>query len=352
MSADNNSKINNNGTVSWRCPSNIAIVKYWGKHGVQLPRNPSISFTLTNAYSETSLHFSPNETEEFTLTFLLDGKLNEKFGDRTKKYFSSIKNYFPFIEDYNYVIESKNTFPHSSGIASSASGMGALAMCLCEMEAILHNREVHIDRQKASIISRLGSGSACRSIFPYMGLWGKTTTVANSSDDYAIPYLDIHDVFKSYHDDILIVSSGEKEVSSSIGHALMEDNIYAESRYYQANININNLLPILKNGDLDAFGEIAESEAMTLHALMMCSTPSFILMQPNTLSLIHKIRTYRKDTKLPLYFTLDAGPNIHLLYPNEIESSIKDFIQEELKPLCQRGLIIEDIVGKGPDKVI
>lgn len=334
------------GSVSWICPSNIAIVKYWGKHGRQLPNNPSVSFTLSNAHTETRMIFSPNETENFSIDFFLEGKLNEKFGERTQIYFSSIRDYFPFIENFNYSIESKNTFPHSSGIASSASGMGALAMCLCEMESIISGSK--IDLNKASIVARLGSGSACRSIYPMMALWGETATVQGSSNEYAIPMDNIHDVFKTYHDDILIISSGEKEVSSSVGHALMDNNIYAETRYKQAHNNIEKLIGILTNGDLEAFGEIAESEALTLHALMMCSKPSFILMQPQTLTMISKIRDYRKETKLPVYFTLDAGPNIHLLYPHEIKEQVERFVDSDLKRLCQDGLIIKDIVGNGP----
>lgn len=292
--------------------------------------------------------FSPNETENFNINFFLDGKQNDKFGNRTQNYFTSIKDYFPFIENFNYSIESKNTFPHSSGIASSASGMGALAMCLCEMESMISGNK--IDLNKASIVARLGSGSACRSIYPLMALWGKTAAVPGSNDEYAIPIENIHDVFKTYHDDILIVSSGEKEVSSSVGHALMDNNIYADTRYHQANSNIEQLMSILLNGDVDSFGEIAESEALTLHALMMCSNPSFILMQPNTLTMIEKIRAYRKETKLPVYFTLDAGPNIHMLYPNEIKDHVERFIDSDLKKLCQDGLIIKDIVGNGPIK--
>lgn len=334
------------GSVSWICPSNIAIVKYWGKHGRQLPNNPSISFTLSNAHTETKMFFSPNETENFSINFFLDGNLNEKFGERTMKYFSSIKDYFPFIENFNFSIESKNTFPHSSGIASSASGMGALAMCLCEMESIINGSE--IDLKKASMVARLGSGSACRSIYPKMALWGETQTVQSSSNEYALPVVNIHDAFKTYHDDILIVSSGEKEVSSSVGHALMDNNVYAETRYRQAHNNIDQLMGLLINGDVETFVEIAETEALTLHALMMCSNPSFILMQPHTLTMISKIRNFRKETKLPVCFTLDAGPNIHLLYPHEIKDHVEKFIESDLKSLCQDGLIIKDFVGNGP----
>jgi diphosphomevalonate decarboxylase len=101
-------------------------------------------------------------------------------------------------------------------------------------------------------------------------------------------------------------------------------------------------------GDLELFGEIVESEALTLHALMMCSKPSYTLMTPNTLSMIEAIRDFRESSKLPLYFTLDAGPNIHLLYPKKIQSKVQEFIELELKQFCENERVIYDQVGKGP----
>jgi diphosphomevalonate decarboxylase len=98
---------------------------------------------------------------------------------------------------------------------------------------------------------------------------------------------------------------------------------------------------------LERFGEIVEEEALTLHALMMMSSPSFILLKPATLSMIEKIRHFRTESKFPVYFTLDAGPNIHLLYPNSIAKEIALFIDQELKPLCENQFLIKDEVGQG-----
>ena len=112
---------------------------------------------------------------------------------------------------------------------------------------------------------------------------------------------------------------------------------------------------LLKNafisGDLDVFGNIAEAEALTLHALMMASSPPYILMEPNSLAIIKRVQQYRLSTKVPIYFSLDAGPNIHLLYPKESENTVKLFIEEELKQYCDNGMIIHDEVGEGPNLV-
>ena len=132
----------------------------------------------------------------------------------------------------------------------------------------------------------------------------------------------------------------------------MKTNPFAKTRYAQAEANLKDIIKALKNGDLEKFGAIVEEEAMTLHALMMCSTPSFILMAPSTLTMIEKIRKFREETQLPVYFTLDAGPNIHLLYPKSIAKRVQKFIYAELEKHCEAGRIIQDNVGKGPVTVI
>ncbi len=141
----------------------------------------------------------------------------------------------------------------------------------------------------------------------------------------------------------------EKSVSSSAGHALMENNIYANARFSQAMERMNQLTVVMKAGDINAFGKIAEDEALTLHAMMMASDPSYILMEPGSLSIMHLVRAYRKDTGHPVYFSLDAGPNIHLLYPVDIQKKIDPWITSELLPHCHQNRIIRDSVGKGPE---
>jgi diphosphomevalonate decarboxylase len=333
----------------YTCPSNIAIVKYWGKYGNQLPKNASLSFTLSNAISDTKISLIPSENRG--LKFLFEGVEKPSFLPKIEKFFNNINDHFTFLNDYTFEIESSNSFPHSSGIASSASGMAAMAMCLCDIESQINVTD--IDLQKASVIARLGSGSACRSIYPNLVMWGKHDAYSGSSNDFAVPaYEEVAEVFLDYHDDILIVSADEKSVSSTAGHGLMNGNVYAESRYAQANEHMMRLKSILQEGDVFAFGELAELEAMTLHALMMCSQPSYILLQPDTLNVIKAIRQFRQDTQLPLFFTLDAGPNIHILYPHSIAEKVYDFINNDLLVYSPQKLIIHDRVGSGPKKIL
>ena len=329
-----------NNQIIKRSPSNIAIVKYWGKHGTQLPNNPSISFTLSNCFTETKITYSENES--MSLEFYFEGKENPVFKAKIEKYLNENRRYFSFLNNLDLKIESYNSFPHSSGIASSASSMSALIMCLLEIKY----KDAKIDLREASYLSRLASGSAARSVYPTMTLWGKTPSLPDSSDEYAIPIGEmINPVFKTYHDSILIVSSKEKSVSSRAGHSLMDNHPMAESRYATARRNTEDLLTILKQGDLEGFIRITESEANQLHDLMSTSTPSYTLKEPNTIRIIDEILNFRKDTGLPVCYTLDAGPNVHLLYPDSCSKEVHTFIEENLKNYCFDNKYIDDIVS-------
>lgn len=342
------------GKTTHRAPSNLAIIKYWGKHGVQLPRNPSISFTLNNAFTETTIHYEvkAKANDHIDLDFYFEGQKNDAFRNKQIKFLTSIIDIFPFLEQTALRIESRNSFPHSAGIASSASSMAALALGLCAVEKAIYGevtlncRETFFadELQKASYVARLGSGSACRSVYPTMAVWGKTDEIPHASDDFAVAF-EPHEIFKTYHDDILIVGGGEKSVSSRMGHGLMDGNPFAPMRYAQANERMNIVLAALKAGDLETFGQIAEDEAMTLHALMMTCSPSFTLLRPNTLKIIELLRGYRAQTKHPVFFSLDAGPNPHLLYPHYLQSEIQNFIRAELANYCENGRWIADEVG-------
>jgi len=342
------------GKVGWKSPSNIALIKYWGKKEVQIPANPSLSFTLSESNTETIVEFSPSINRSFEIKFFFEGELNEQFSEKTTIFFRRIVNIFPFINQLDFKILSKNTFPHSTGIASSASGMSAIALCLCEIERKYFDSLTDEDAffQKASFVSRLGSGSACRSVYGGLVSWGKIDGIEKRSNLFGSKSSgNINSIFSTYNDSILIVDSARKKVSSSVGHGLMNTNPFSDKRFIQANNNITRLLKVIETGDLEVFIKIVESEALTLHAMMMTSMPYFQLMKPNTISIIDKIWEYRNETKIPVCFTLDAGPNIHLLYPEKYKSVILDFIDSELLQFTVNNTVIHDRVGNGPKKL-
>jgi diphosphomevalonate decarboxylase len=260
--------------------------------------------------------------------------------------------HLPYLQHTDLQIDSANTFPHSSGIASSASAMGALAMCLVTIEeSITGSADPESVLQKASFIARLGSGSASRSVFPSFALWGATDSWTGSSNEYAIPVIDYHENFKGMRDSILLVESGQKKISSTAGHSLMETNPYSASRFRQAFRNMATIKPILAGGDWGGMIDLMEEEALSLHAMMMTSRPGYMLMQPETVAILDKVRIFRNDTGLYVGFTMDAGANVHLLFAAEHEQPVREFIESELIRFCEDRQVLHDRMGIGPQKL-
>ncbi len=365
------------GSVTWKTPSNIALVKYWGKQDPQIPKNTSISFTLDACFTLTTLEYrkrserqpelvsgshhemqkqvqhdgskATERSRSFNFEIYFEGEKKDDFKPKINKFFERIAQYVPFLNEYDFVIKSRNSFPHSSGIASSASGMSALALCIVSIEKQL-NPEMKDEyfNKKASFLARLGSGSACRSIEGELIVWGNHSIIEGSSNLFGVkfPYK-IHKNFKNYHDTILLVDEGEKKVSSTVGHKLMHNHPFAKQRFSQANDNISKITETLQNGDLKQFIAIVESEALSLHAMMMTSNPYFILMKPNTLKIINKIWEFRAKTNSNICFTLDAGANVHILFPENEKESVNNFIINELIQFCQENHYICDRIGFG-----
>lgn len=341
------------GAFSAKAPSNIALVKYWGKSDPQIPKNASVSFTLSKSYTETTLKFTPKEagkTEQaFDFEVYLDGENKPDFKSKIEKYFESIVLYVPFISDFSFEIHTHNSFPHSSGIASSASSFAALSLCVMQMEQSMNvemTDEFYF--QKAAFLSRLGSGSATRSIYDGLVMWGKHPQFPTSSDLYGIPFpIQTDSIFETYQDTILLVDKGQKKVSSSVGHNLMNQHPFAAQRFVQANENLTQLASIMQQGDLNAFMHLVETEALSLHAMMMTANPYFILMQPQTLHIIKKIWEFRSATQVPVCFTLDAGANVHVLYPKSETDVVISFIDSELSQFCENKQYICDEVSMG-----
>jgi diphosphomevalonate decarboxylase len=319
--------------TTWRSPSNIAFVKYWGKKGHQLPANPSLSMTLKECVTQTKVTFTPSE--ELKVELYLDGVREDKFATKIQKYLETLTD-IPALKKVSYKVETKNTFPHGTGIASSASGLSAFCLCLTEYLGVKENFF-----ETASFLSRLASGSACRSVYGGFTTWG-------DESDYFASQIEVHSDFAHLKDSVLVVSGDEKVVSSTAGHGRMNEHAFAEARFVQAKKNFDVMMSVLKSGDIETMGRILESEALSLHAMMLTSPEAYTLLKPNSLAAIEMIWAFRRETKLPLYFTLDAGPNLHLIYPEAHQHKIKTFISHELSPLAKK--IIEDERGEGPVK--
>lgn len=335
---------------SWSAPSNIAFVKYWGKKGIQEPLNSNLSGTLDKCRTNTTLSF---EKGEFGVNLFFHGQRNEAFEKKVyHKIAKTISKEFPKILNYKLSIYSENTFPHSCGIASSASFYASLSLCLTELEFELSNQSVfkneesfsHEFLERASFFARLGSGSASRSLYPGVATW-EYESPANAKK-----LEEINDNFKEVDDFICLIDSSEKSVSSTLGHSMMDDHPYKELRILQANENFSICSKALQTGDWSSFIRVVEEEANSLHALMMTSRPAFILLKPNTLSLIEAFKLWRECNQANACYTIDAGPNLHFLVDRQHSEIFKIFIENNTH-LLEDGKYIHDQIGGDIKKI-
>lgn len=329
-------------------------MKYWGKKpgGTQLPANPSISLTLGDLYAETTIEIvSGNVSGQPAFDFLFDGQPRPSFVPKLEAFFRRIWDDYELVRNHRLFIHSTNNFPHGTGIASSAAGFGALALCVYDLQQQLYPKADDLHRE-ASRIARLGSGSACRSLYAQPAIWGVHEDIPGSSDEYAIPFAGaIAPEFSDMMDAVLIVDAGEKKVSSTEGHGLLQNNPYAGARFEVARDNLLRICRAMESGSMHSFISIVESEALQLHAMMMVSNPYYILMRPQTLAVIEKVWAFREETGTPLMFTLDAGANVHLLFPTSVCEQVVNFIEGQLLSYCQNGQYFCSTTGKAPEKL-
>ena len=342
--------------IGWRAPSNIALIKYWGKRENQFPENSSLSITLEKSTTSTFLSFRKKreEVQDISLRYIFHGVQQLQFETKVKALLNTLLNGMLFLADYELVFQSENNFPHSAGIASSASSMSALALCLVSMEEIVTKKKLSGEDfyRRASAVARLGSGSASRSVYGGLVTWGKNPFIEHSSDEFATRFpLNKRSRLNQIMDIILIVSSKEKTVSSSKGHALMNEHPYREGRKLQANNNLAEIIEAIRTNDFQLIAEIAENEALSLHALLMTSESGGMLLKPNTLHIIEEIKKFQDSTGFDLFYTIDAGPNVHLIYYEDQREQVLIFVQQTLCKYCEDGLWIDDKIGSGPQQI-
>jgi len=348
----NNSKL----YINLSAPSNIALVKYWGKKNGQKPINPSLSLTLNNC--QTHMEVVIEKSDFFDLSIEFESIPNEKFRQKILHKISKLgpefEKWLPAFSNLKYTIKSYNSFPHSSGIASSASSMAALSFVFkCVLEQFY---KIETNRNEWSSLARQLSGSASRSVdAPFMA-WGIHQKYFQLKDDYALNLDNIleqqkvHPDFKNMHDAIVIVDAGVKSVSSSDGHALMDRHPHRESRIALANLHFEQIIEAMVAGNFLEFADILEREALDLHAMMMTSSPSVILLKPNSLKVIDWVRRTREQEKINISFTIDAGPNIHLIYLDKDREKVLELLKAEQAKKMDAifNNIIFDHQGTGP----
>lgn len=213
-------------------------------------------------------------------------------------------------------VVSKNSFPKGAGIASSASGFAALTAAGAAAAGL------DLSERDLSILARLGSGSACRSIPDGIVEWkfGKTGKESYARSLYPTGYWDIRDV-------IAVIGDKDKKVSSSEGHALAAGSPFYRARIAGMPKKVKEIKSALKDKDFTKFGEIIEAEAINMHAVMMTSKPPLYYWLPGTLEVMRLVAGLREEG-IEAYFTIDAGPNVHIICEGKNVIGIKRRLKE------------------------
>jgi diphosphomevalonate decarboxylase len=295
--------------TAW-APVNLALIKYWGRINdkLRLPANSSLSVNLSNLFTITTVEFSPAYKRD---EVIIDGEKKEKAVERVRQHLDLIrklsgKNFFAKVI-------SQNNFPKGTGIASSASGFAALTL------AATKALNLNLSEKELSIIARLGSGSASRSIPDGFVEWKKGD---KSEDSFS------YSVFSQNHWPqlriaTLILETKEKKVSSTEGHRLAPTSPFFNRRIKLIDKKIKQLKESIKKRNFQLFGSIIEQEALEMHAIMLTSQSPLMYWSTATLDLMKRV-WHLRQSGVKIYFTLDAGPNLHLFYlENESENVVK-----------------------------
>ncbi len=279
--------------------ANIAFIKYWGKRDVErnLPTNSSLSMNLEALTTVTTVEFSPDCDDD---VILLDGR--EQRGESRRRIVAHLERVRAMagLQDRARVI-SENSFPTGAGLASSASGFAALSLAASRAAGL------ELSQRELSVLARFGSGSACRSIPGGFTEWEAGTCSQDSFARQIAPpqHWDLRDV-------IAIVSTAHKQVGSTEGHALANTSHLYSARVASVADRLAQAKVALLEKNLAALGPLIEEDAVSMHAVMMTSRPPIYYWLPSSIELIHEVQAWRAEG-LEVYFTFDAGPNVHLI---------------------------------------
>jgi diphosphomevalonate decarboxylase len=282
-----------------KSPVNIAFIKYWGKKNktLRIPQNSSVSMNLDNVFTITTVEFSPKfQKDSFKLK---NEKTNEKEKQRVVKHLNRIRKKASL--NYKAKVVSENNFPKSTGLSSSASGMSALTVAATKALGL------NLDKKELSRLSRLGSGSACRSIPDGFVKWqaGINHKTSFAFSLYPPDHFEIYDI-------VVIASKEKKQIRSTAGHSLAHTSPFLKTRLKNLPKKIKLLEKYLKEKNFTKLGFLSEQEALNMHAVMITSNPSLLYWTPNTLKLMKLVQKWRTKG-IEIYFTINTGQDIHFL---------------------------------------
>lgn len=288
--------------------ANIAFIKYWGcrDFALNLPYNDSISMNLSDCLTRTTVEFSSDYQGD---QVFID---NKKVTGTKEKRVVGILNLIRKKADLalKAKVYSKNNFPQGTGIASSSSAFSALALAGTAAAGL------SLSKKELSILARRGCGSACRSVISGFAQWkaGK-----KNEDSYAVQLAPEN--FWKLRDLVLVVSDKEKKIGSLEGHKLALTSPYFKARVKRLPKKIKKFKKAFLAKNFLVFGQIIEEEAVDLHAVAMTSFPPVFYWNEMTVKIINAVHEWRSEG-LPVYFTIDAGPNVHLIFEEKNETAV------------------------------
>ena len=284
---------------------NIALVKYWGKQNKILnhPASPSLSITLDSLITKTKVS-SSTETR-----LLLNGKKNEDL--KVAKFLNLFREKFELPP---VSVETNNNFPTGAGLASSASGFAALVTALNE------HFQLGLSPSKLSEWARRGSASAARSIFGgFVTLQGPNWRADQLAKE---PHWDLEIC-------IIVINEGPKKISSTTGMKTSE----ATSPFYlewikSADSDFEIAKKAIIERDFVKLSEVSEQNCLKMHSVMHTSQPAISYWAPGTVSAMELVREIR-NTGTPAFFTMDAGPQVKVIYPKQYRTTIQKSLEEQ-----------------------
>lgn len=314
-----------------RAYTNIALIKYWGKKNEELilPMNNSLSLTLDAFYTETEVIFSDSYMVD---EFYLDGTLQDEKATKKVSQFLDLFRKEAGLSLKASVI-SQNFVPTAAGLASSASGLAALAgACNTALK-------LGLDDLSLSRFARRGSGSACRSIFGGFVEWEKGHDDLSS---YAKPVPS-----DSFEDDLamvfVLINDQKKEESSRNGmRRTVETSSFYQGWLDSVEGDLYQLKQAIKTKDFQLLGETMERNGLKMHGTTLAAQPPFTYWSPDSLKAMDAVRQLRKQG-IPCYFTMDAGPNVKVL----VENSHLSEVQETFTKLFSKEQVITAHAGPG-----
>lgn len=315
--------------VSVQTSTDIAFIKYWGKKDevLRLPENGSVSMKLAGLETITTIEFDPKLVAD---DIEIEGQKDSKETKRVVKHLDRIRK-LAGVETKAKVV-SKNNFPKATGLSSSGSGFAALTFSAC---AAL---ELNLSERELSILSRQGSGTACRCACGGFVEWkdGETSETSYSETIFPKEYWDLRDV-------VAVVDENKKRISSTKGHKTAQSSICFKERQTRIAGKIKQIKELIANKDFEKFGNLVEQECLEFHSVLLTSNPPLIMWHPGTVEVMLAVQKMRQEG-IQAFFTINTGFNVHIITLPEFEKQVKERIEE--LPLVNK--ILTARVGEKP----